>query len=273
MRTMLRTLKKKFKNKYKNMTTTKQQEDLLHWFKDQYGKYLITEESKILKEIFANIYSHRMLQLGDTSHQLLKFPSNHLHEFSFGLSSKCIGNNAISEPHLLPLSSETIDTILLHHSIELSKDPHETLKEASRVLKSSGHMIIVVFNPMSLFGLFKFSAKFFSYNPIWQSHNIRYKRLIDWLKFLNIKPIKRYSGGYFISTKSFEDQKNDLSFNNNIKKNHFMFGAFYIVVAKKYVPRPVFPDYADWKKINIATISHKKSLSEIKSNQTKEYTT
>ena len=63
-----------------------------------------------------------------------------------------------------------------------------------------------------------------------------------------------------------------------VEKNKFLADPSHIerCINKKTVAIMIpnlLGNIADWKKINIATISHKKSLSEIKSNQTKEYTT
>jgi|TARA_B110000444_G_scaffold121652_1_gene114447 SAM-dependent methyltransferase len=263
MTSILSKLKKKLESN-KLLSSDIAHSQIQCWFKSKYGKYLISEESKVLRKIFADIGSHRMIRLGVTSASPLFFTSNHLQTVSFGLS-KDTENNAISDLSALPLSTETIDTVLLHHSLELSQDPHEVLKEASRVLKSTGHLVIVVFNPISLFGLLAYPARLISCNPLWRRHNIRCKRLVDWLKLLNIKPVKEFSGGYLIASQLLALKKNKFFLNKIINKYQILFGAFYIILAKKYVSRPVSADYKTWKKLNIPTGAHKKSIFETRS--------
>lgn len=53
----------------------------------------------------------------------------------------------------LPFPSQSIDLLVLPHLLELSRDPHETLREVERVLVPEGRVVIVGFNPASLWGL------------------------------------------------------------------------------------------------------------------------
>ncbi len=53
----------------------------------------------------------------------------------------------------LPFASQSIDLVVLPHGLELARDPHETLREIERVLVPEGRVMIVGFNPASLWGL------------------------------------------------------------------------------------------------------------------------
>ena len=53
----------------------------------------------------------------------------------------------------LPLPDASIDLVVLPHSLELARDPHHTLREVERVLVPEGRVVIVGFNPTSLWGL------------------------------------------------------------------------------------------------------------------------
>ena len=83
----------------------------------------------------------------------------------------------------LPFAKHQFDGLVLHHALELSADPRAGLREAARVLAPGGRIVIVGFNPFSLFGLRRGYAKwvpdFFSdrqfVNPL---------RLFDWLELL-----------------------------------------------------------------------------------------
>ncbi len=52
----------------------------------------------------------------------------------------------------LPFASDTIDAIVLPHTLELVEDPHAVLREAERVLCAEGCLIISGFNPWSGWG-------------------------------------------------------------------------------------------------------------------------
>jgi SAM-dependent methyltransferase len=53
----------------------------------------------------------------------------------------------------LPFPSQSLDLVVLPHALELARDPHLTLREVERVLVPEGRVMILGFNPASLWGL------------------------------------------------------------------------------------------------------------------------
>jgi len=53
----------------------------------------------------------------------------------------------------LPFPNQSVDLVVLPHALELARDPHLTLSEVERVLVPEGRVMILGFNPMSLWGL------------------------------------------------------------------------------------------------------------------------
>jgi len=53
----------------------------------------------------------------------------------------------------LPFDSNSLDLVVLPHALELARDPHLALREVERVLVPEGRVVIVGFNPASLWGL------------------------------------------------------------------------------------------------------------------------
>ena len=53
----------------------------------------------------------------------------------------------------LPFPDHSLDLVVLPHALELSRDPHLTLREVERVLVPEGRVMILGFNPASLWGL------------------------------------------------------------------------------------------------------------------------
>ena len=82
----------------------------------------------------------------------------------------------------LPLRNGCIDALVLHHTLELSSDPRAALREATRVLKPGGQMVICAFNKLGLFSCFRAVAAVPSdyINPI---------RLKDWLDVLGFESV------------------------------------------------------------------------------------
>lgn len=53
----------------------------------------------------------------------------------------------------LPFPSGSIDLVVMPHTLELARDPHATVAEVERVLVPEGRVVIVGFNPASLWGM------------------------------------------------------------------------------------------------------------------------
>ena len=252
---------RKFLDKNKQIPPLPESQDhFKSWAATKYGKYIIQEESSALKNILPNINSHRMMQLGLVPELNLSLRSNHLHSFSFGPLNTNILNSAVSDFDTLPLPSETIDTVFLHHALEFSQHPHEVLKEASRVLKPSGYIVMIIFNPVSMLGLLKFPVRLLSSNAVWRHHGLRRGRVLDWLKLLSIRPTKPLPRGCPPPCLYSSRQNADGLLARISNKYQIFFGAFYIIVAKKYVSRAIFSENTSWESLSIpVTASTKKS--------------
>ncbi len=83
----------------------------------------------------------------------------------------------------LPFPEASLDLLVLPHTLELSYDPHATLREVHRVLVPEGRVVICGFNPNSLWGLSKSSKREFSQ----VGDFIGQRRLRDWLRLLSFE--------------------------------------------------------------------------------------
>ncbi|WP_461520710.1 class I SAM-dependent methyltransferase [Porticoccus sp.] len=227
------------------------QQSLDSWFHSAHGQFLLQRERQALEQLIPQPGAHRMLYLGASSCRLLPGDYNHLHSFCFSASSTSPGSaSAVADFDALPLPSETVDTVLLHHALEFSEYPHEVLSEVSRVLTPCGQAIIVVLNPNSLFGLGKWPARLFLNQAALRHHSLRYRRLLDWMRLLNLQPEKAVSGCYSwpLGFGGSEDKPSLIE--RAGQKIRLPWGAFYIVRARKYTVRmtPLQPPL--WRSIS-----------------------
>ncbi|WP_416394827.1 class I SAM-dependent methyltransferase [Allohahella sp. A8] len=88
------------------------------------------------------------------------------------------------QPHLLPIASDSVDLVILHHTLDVSPRPHQVLREASRVLRSGGHVVVVGFNPYSLWGLMRLIAR--RRKVPWAGRFLSGSRLEDWCSLLDL---------------------------------------------------------------------------------------
>ncbi len=89
----------------------------------------------------------------------------------------------LSNYEALPFPDASLDLLVLPHTLELSYDPHATLREVQRVLVPEGRLVICGFNPNSLWGVSKSCKRSFSQ----VGDFIGQGRLRDWLQLLSFE--------------------------------------------------------------------------------------
>ena len=100
--------------------------------------------------------------------------------------------NLISAHDRLAIASDSIDVIVLPHTLEQTDSPHAVLREAARVLRPEGCLITLGFLPTGLWGLRHLLGR--DGYPPGSRHLIRERRLRDWLELLSFdcEPAQHY---------------------------------------------------------------------------------
>jgi SAM-dependent methyltransferase len=94
----------------------------------------------------------------------------------------------------LPVETDSIDAVLLPHTLDYSDRPHAVLREVDRVLRRDGRVIILGFKPFGLWGLRRLIPG--AGMPPGADHLISERRLKDWLQLLDMR-IERSSRYFF----------------------------------------------------------------------------
>ena len=73
---------------------------------------------------------------------------------------RAVGRPAIrSRTDSLAIASDSVDAVVLPHTLEYEPEPHEILREVGRILSAEGHLIVFGFRPLSSWGLRHLFAK------------------------------------------------------------------------------------------------------------------
>lgn len=99
----------------------------------------------------------------------------------------------------LPFQSDSLDLLVLPFMLEAHPDPHQVLREAQRVLRPEGQLLILGLNPLSLWGLrnyFSRLARPDTFGFPWPAHYLSVLRLKDWLKLLDFEVSRGHFGCY-----------------------------------------------------------------------------
>lgn len=159
------------------------------WFNSIAGQYLQVQEQALYDKAVFDLFGFNAVQMGCLQMDLLR-NSRIPNRFK---ASECaetlFATNLICCDDFLPFAETSLDLLLLPHCLEFSERPHQTLREAARVMMPEGHLIISGFNPLSTWGATAKFNRFISKNQSypWNGKFIGLARLKDWLALMGFE--------------------------------------------------------------------------------------
>jgi SAM-dependent methyltransferase len=234
------------------------------WFESTLGQYVLAREQALYDAAVGDIFGYHALQLGFLQLNALSNSriAHIMHADSTAGDFNC-------DSDYLPLTESAIDLICMPHVLEFSQNPHQTLREAERVLVPEGHLILTGFNPISAWGV-KYAFNKDSQYP-WNGHFFTLSRIKDWLALLGMEFVSGQMMGYeppindekWLKRFAFMDKSGD--------KWWPMLGGVYLIVAKKRVANMTLLR-PNWKKTSIKSrlvVNSQKTKPNQKINNTK----
>lgn len=232
------------------------------WFVSPLGDELLQTESAILEQLLAGLFGYHLLQVSVQRQELFQ-GSPIQHKITLGLTERD-RSPFLAQPTKLPLENDAIDVVLVHHLLDFVDSPQEALRELSRVVLPSGHMVIVGFNPFSLWGLWKSVARWRKVPP-WNGMFIRPGRLMDWMNLLDFRIDRAQYCTYGLPILRDGVAKPD--FSKGLSRNaNIPIGAVYVIVARKQVGgmtpiRPVWKSQRAFGQLSIVRSTNRGVLS------------
>lgn len=227
--------------------------DLADWLKTPAGRYVLRWEQAQLDTAVADVFGFHALQLGLAELDALR--ANRMpHRWVATEAGPGAGPRefaaarAIVALHCdfdaLPFDTNSLDLVILPHALELARDPHLALREVERVLMPEGRVVIIGFNPASLWGARQTLSQWFRrfgahpQRPLFlpsKGEFLGYRRVRDWLRLLSFEVEAGRFGCY---APPFRKQKWLTRFSRIEALGDRwwpVFGAVYLVVAVKRV--------------------------------------
>jgi SAM-dependent methyltransferase len=165
------------------MVSMLNQDQSPNWFTTDLGQKFQETAAEELVRIFPRTYFSVVLDLGPGTVQYLQ----HL---DTGLGFRINRNGRVgAQPTVvgewegLPLGRNSVDLIVLQHTLDFSSDPRQVLREAVEVLSSEGWIVICGFNPLGLWGMWRMIFQSSGKMP-WSGRFLRPSRVQDWLTLL-----------------------------------------------------------------------------------------
>ncbi len=213
--------------------------ELFDWFDTGVGVQLVNAEKAVLNEILPDLFGYYLVALAHPQ-QADRFAASRVSRRM--LMNICARDylpplkptGFQGQVHQLPLQTDCVDVLVLPHILEFSRQPHEVLREAERVLIPEGHVVILGFNPLSLWMLWWLALGWRGAVP-WCGTFRSVSRVRDWLALLGFDVVATH---YYFFRPPIQNNSilRKLSFLEKLGQRLWpIFGGGYAIVAKKRV--------------------------------------
>ena len=156
------------------------------WFASEPGLSVAGAELAMAEEVLPNLFGYHILQLGNPYAVPMIACSRIQHQAVLANAPLAGAESLCCSVDALPIQADSVDVLVLPHVLEFARSPHGVLREAERVLIPEGHLVILGFNPWSLFGLWRLAVGWRGQLP-WRGRFVGMPRLRDWLALLGFE--------------------------------------------------------------------------------------
>ena len=214
-----------------------------HWFESPLGAAVLAAEQALVRPLLDRLFGYHILQIGCNVDYLLIEHSPMSHKLVFAASWYPGLRYPVADNEQLPLATDSMDVVVIHHGLDFTGDSHRLLREATRVLRPGGQMLILGFNPLSLWGVYRVFKRRTAVP--WQGRFIARRRLSDWLQLLNLRIEEIHHGLHFppLTLASVLRQANSLERFGH--RTGSPFGGVYVYRCVKQVV-PITPVVPRW---------------------------
>ena len=239
------------------------------WFASDLGRHVLKTELAMLEQLLPGLFGYHLAQFS-VQGRVLHDASPIQNKITMNLDMT--KTSLVSNPTQLPFANDSIDVVLLHHLLDFAESPQKILREVARATLPMGHVVIVGFNPMSLWGAWRSVVRSTRYKSIapWNGAFIRPGRLMDWLNLLDFKidraqysiyrpPVSRYLG-------DVNDYSDGVSRTLNLP-----IGSVYVIVARKHIGavhsiKPVWRRHQSFGRLSVVRSVKHDGLAKVEHN-------
>jgi len=162
------------------------------WYQTPLGSRVEAGEKERLHHLLSNLFGYQLLHVGSVEQVEFLANSRISHRMVMDVcenSTTRVSSCFHGQPQAMPVGSDSLDVVLLPHILEFSEQPHKVLREVERTLVPEGHAVILGFNPLSLWTLWRWLIGWRGKVP-WCGHFISTTRMKDWLSLLGFDVIE-----------------------------------------------------------------------------------
>ncbi|HEY5624101.1 MAG TPA: methyltransferase domain-containing protein [Gammaproteobacteria bacterium] len=220
------------------------------WLASPLGARCLATEQRLVRRALERRFGEQLLQIGIWGHRRSFISSARTHHAATLDWRVGLHPDICSHTDQLAVATDSVDVVLLPHTLELITSPHSLLREVDRVLRPDGYLIILSFSPSGAWGLRHLLSR--DGYPPGHERLIRERRLRDWLELLSFEvgarehychalPIERFAG---LGKRSNE---------NWVGRFLPGFSAGYLLSAQKRV-HPLTPIRPTWSRRHLKVV-------------------
>lgn len=203
------------------------------WLRSPAGRLLCERERPHIGRIVRRFHGDTLLWIGPqcdalatTDRCMVRMRA--LAWASAGAAPRANGVSAVAaNPIALPFPPNCFDNVVMHHALDVAEDRRAALREVARVLPLGGKLLIVGFNPWSLWSLAK------PWRPFRDMHPVSPLRLADWLDLLGFDRERGVHLSYRGALSAALEGQNWKRASEAVNRVQLPFGGVYIVAATR----------------------------------------
>lgn len=207
------------------------------WVSGELGHRVQIEERRLARRELRRLFGQVVVQVGGSAGFPLIADAMAPHRLHIVFGGELPTHShcplILAEDHLLPIPSESVDILILQHCLDLSAHPHQVLREVERVLRPGGRLLVLGFNPHSLWGLRRLLGTRFGGVIPWQTRFMKSAQVEDWCRLLNLVPEHKHHAVYSLPVVKRSIRKLLKRFEHGIARRDWPVGAVYCIRAKK----------------------------------------
>lgn len=161
------------------------------WLGTPLGRRCLANEQRAMRQALDRVFGEQLLQIGlwGARGTFLRYARTQRRTL---IDWRSPNADILCEPEQLAIASDSVDAVLLPHTLERTESPHALLREVDRVLRADGQLLVLAFATDGLWGLRHLLSR--QGYPRGRESAIREGRLRDWLELLSFEvgDVRRY---------------------------------------------------------------------------------
>ncbi|MDY6829253.1 MAG: methyltransferase domain-containing protein [Pseudomonadota bacterium] len=202
------------------------------WFATPVGRDVISAEQALIDEVLPDCWGRALVELSVLRNGLSYAAAPVQQRLrAVAVSDPGPGPRLLVDPESLPFAPDSVDHLVLHHVLEYADSPHQVLREAVQALVPGGRLLVLGFNPMSLWGLSKWFAR--NRSIPWSGRFLPAHTLADWTSLLGCPLEGVVYGLYKPPLRNRQWLPKSTLLRAMAQRNNWPVGGVYLAVVRK----------------------------------------